>query len=79
MTRIGLDSSLASSSALCASLQVRSKPPPGEAGAMHSGRLGSAARAPANSRVAPARVSESSLRDMADFLLLLSAYQIGRE
>src|SRR5450830_75986 len=42
--------------ALCASLQVRSKPPPGEAGAMHSGRLGSAAqRCPANSRQPAAR------------------------
>ncbi|MNJ81714.1 hypothetical protein D3C77_806490 [compost metagenome] len=60
-------------------MQVRSKPPPGEAGAMHSGRFGSAARLPAKSRAALARVRGRRVRDMADFLLLLLVYQIASE
>src|SRR5690606_16702280 len=56
-------SSLLCTSALCASLQVRSKPPPGAAGAMHSGRRGSsAATGPARGRqVAASRVAKRGI------------------
>src|SRR5450830_751972 len=66
VTRIGLLSSFSLTSALCASLQVRSKPPPGEAGAMHSGRLGSSAASswPANSMQPAARANLRNERVM---------------